>query len=330
MTLAPVIIFNYNRPDHSLRTWDALAQNQFAAETELYLYCDGPRANASDEMCQRIASLHAQAKRYAVDAPIAGKFKTVHVVCAEKNKGLANSIISGVTEVINKHGRVIVLEDDLLTSPYFIKYMNEALNKYEPYPSVFSISANRPPVSKMQIPADYEYDVFVSLRPFSTGWATWKGRWERIDWSMNYMEDFLKHSEQINAFNRGGDDLANMLLLQRDHNIDSWAIRYAFQHFYHHAVAILPCVPFVDNIGFDGTGVHSGNDEHDYRNNVMLAPEEPRLLDVIYEDSRIINAFANYYSRVKRPKWQKLINYIARKLGKNPPFVIKKRVYAED
>ena len=327
MNIAPVIVFNYNRPDHSHRTWEALARNQFAAEAELYLYCDGPKANASDEMSQRIAELHAQAKQYAINAPKAGKFKTVHVVCAEKNKGLANSIIGGVTEVINKHGRAIILEDDLLTSPYFLKYMNEALDKYESYPSVFSISANRPPVSQMAIPADYEYDVFVSLRPFSTGWATWKDKWEKIDWSLDYLNDFLKHSEQIKAFNRGGDDLTNMLLLQRDHKIDSWAIRFSFQLFYHHAVAILPCIPYVDNIGFDGTGIHSGNDEHDYRNNVSLAPVNPRMPDVIYEDARIINAFANCYSRTKRPLWQKVINSIYRKLGKQVPFVIKKKIY---
>ena len=117
MTLSPVIIFNYNRPDHSLRTWEALSQNELAKDTELYLYCDGPKENASDEMKKRIADLHVQAKQYAIDALKAGKFKAVHVVCAEQNKGLANSIIGGVTEVINKHGRAIVLEDDLLTSP---------------------------------------------------------------------------------------------------------------------------------------------------------------------------------------------------------------------
>ena len=108
MNLAPVIVFNYNRPDHSLQTWEALSRNQYAFETELYLYCDGPKANASDEMRQRIAELHAQAKQYAIDAPKEGKFKAVHVVCDEANKGLANSIIVGVTEVIAKHGRVIV------------------------------------------------------------------------------------------------------------------------------------------------------------------------------------------------------------------------------
>ena len=327
MTLAPVIIFNYNRPDHSLQTWDSLSRNQYAAETELYLYCDGPKDTASEEMKQRILSLHAQAKQYAKDAVKSGLFKAVHVVCAEANKGLANSIIGGVSDVIAKHGRVIVLEDDLLTSPYFLKYMNTALDKYESYPSVFTISANRPPVKKMAIPADYEYDVFVSLRPFSTGWATWKDKWEKIDWSLEYLEDFLKHPQQIKSFHHGGDDLTNMLLLQRDHKIDSWAIRYAFQHFYHHAVAILPCVPYVDNIGFDGTGIHSGTDEKDFRNYLAAAPENPRMPDVIYEDERIINTFANYYSRAKRPWWQKVINTIYRKFGRQVPFVIKRKVY---
>lgn len=329
MNLAPVIVFNYNRPDHSSQTWDALSRNQYAAETELYLYCDGPKATASDDMRRRIADLHAQAKQYAIDAPKDGKFKAVHVVCAEVNKGLANSIIGGVSEVIAKHGRVIVLEDDLLTSPYFLKYMNTALDKYESYPAVFSISANRPPVNKMAIPEDYEYDVFVSLRSFSTGWATWKEKWERIDWSLDFLDDFLKHPQQIKSFHHGGDDLTNMLLLQRDNKIDSWAIRYAFQHFYHHAVAILPCIPYVDNIGFDGTGIHSWNDETDFRNNVSLALENPRLPDVIFEDERIINAFYSYYSSNKRPFWQRAINTIYRKLGKPAPFVIKKRIYSE-
>ena len=338
MELAPVIVFNYNRPDHSLRTWEALAQNEYAAQTELYLYCDGTKEIKSEGVRELenerirknralVNEVQTRAKQYAVDAVKDGEFKDVHVVCAEKNKGLANSIIGGVRDVINKHGRAIVLEDDLLTSPYFLKYMNTALDKYESYPAVFTISANRPPMSKMAIPEDYPYDVFVSLRPFSTGWATWKEKWGRIDWSMDYLADHLKHLEQIEAFHRGGDDLTDMLLLQQAHKIDSWAIRYTYQHFYHHAVAILPCIPYVDNIGFDGTGIHSGMDETDFRNDVMLAPENPRLPDVIYEDKRIINAFYNYFCRTKRPFWQRAINTIYRKLGKPIPFVIKKRVY---
>ena len=320
MKLAPIIVFAYDRPEHLKRTIEALAKNEYAGESELYIYCDGPKADASDER-----KLHIKQVREVAHA--AKGFKDIHVVETEANKGLANSIIGGVSDVIEKHGRVIVLEDDLLTSPHFLKYMNAALDKYESYPAVFSVSANRPPVNKMVIPADYEYDVFVSLRSFSTGWATWKDKWERIDWSLDYLEEFLKHPQQIKSFHHGGDDLTNMLLLQRDHKIDSWAIRYSFQHFYHHAVAILPCVPFVDNIGFDGTGTHSGSDETDFRNNLDAAPENPRMPDVIYEDERIINAFVNYYSNEKRPLWQKLINTIYRKFGKPVPFVIKKKIY---
>lgn len=323
MNTAPIIVFAYNRPDHLRKTLTWLGKNELADQSTLYVFCDGPKPNASAEQLTKVEN----ARKVAHEFALVPTFKEVHIVEREENLGLGTSVITGVTEVTNKHGRAIVLEDDLLTSPYFLKYMNEALDKYESYPAVFSISANRPPVNKMAIPADYEYDVFVSLRPFSTGWATWKDKWNCIDWSMDYLEDFLKHQEQIKAFNRGGDDLTNMLLLQKNHKIDSWAIRYAFQHFYHHAVAILPCVPYVDNIGFDGTGIHSGNDEHDYRNNVSLAPANPRMPDVIYEDARIINAFANYYSRAKRPLWQKAINYMYRKLGQNPPFTIKKKVY---
>ena len=321
MTLAPIIVFAYDRPEHLRRTIEALAKNMFAGESELYIYCDGPKADATDERKQHIRQTREVA--HAADG-----FKEIHVVEAAANKGLANSIIGGVSDVIKKHGRVIVLEDDLLTSPYFLKYMNTALDKYEFYPAVFSISANRPPVNKMQISDDYEYDVFVSLRPFSTGWATWKDKWERIDWSLDYLDEFLQHPHQIKSFHHGGDDLTNMLLLQRDHKIDSWAIRYAFQHFYHHAVAILPCVPYVDNIGFDGTGIHSGTDETDFRNDLAAAPEHPRMPDVIYEDERIVNAFANYYSKAKRPLWQKVVNTIYRMVGKQSPYLIKKRVYA--
>lgn len=328
MIYAPVIVFNYNRPDHSKQVWDALAQNQYAAETELYLYCDGPKANASEEMHRRIFDLHAQAKQYAIDAPKAGKFKAVHVVCAEANKGLANSIIGGVSNVIAKHGRVIVLEDDLLTSPYFLKYMNEGLERYDNRKAVFTICANRPPLNRVHIPEDYAYDVFVSQRPMSTGWATWADRWQQVDWSMGYLPTLLKDPNQIDAFNRTGKDMLKMLLLQRDHKIDSWAVQYGYAHFANHAVAIMPCVSYVDNIGFDGTGIHSGTNSGDHRNNVTLAPVNPRWLDVLYEDKRIINAFYAYCNIDKLPLWKRMIRKLYKIAGAVPPAIVDPKVYA--
>lgn len=322
--LAPIVVFAYNRPDHLQWMLEALSKNDMAAESVLFIYCDGPRLGASREQLEKIAKVRKVAHT------ITG-FSEVHVVESKQNKGLANSIIGGVTEVIERFNRVIVLEDDLLTSPYFLKYMNSALDYYQDRPAVMSISANRPPVEKMIVPDDYSYDVFVCLRSYSTGWATWKDRWNRVDWSMGYLDDFLSHPEQVNALNRSGDDMTRMLVLQQQGKIDSWAIRFSFAHFKEHAVTIMPCVSYVDNIGFDGTGIHSGlNLTGEFRNDLTRTVKEPRFVDILYEDARIINSFYNCYCETKRPFYQRIINTVFRVLGKKTPFVIKKRVYAKD
>ena len=125
----------------------------------------------------------------------------------------------------------------------------------------------------------------------STGWATWADRWNMVDWSMRYLRTLLQHQYQIDALNRMGKDVLYMLMLQLDHKIDSWAVQYCYAHYANHAVAIMPCASYVDNIGFDGTGIHSGTNGKDHHNNVSLASANPRWLDVLYEDKRIINAF---------------------------------------
>lgn len=319
--LAPIIVFAYNRPDHLKRTLEALAKNDLAQDSILYIYCDGPKPEANDEQLLKIAQVREVAQG------VHG-FKIARVVETERNKGLANSIIEGVTEVLNEHSKVIVLEDDLLTSPYFLKYMNAGLDYYRNRPAVMSISANRPPVDKMKVPEDYPYDVFVCLRSYSTGWATWKDRWDRVDWSMDYLDDFLSHPEQVEAFNRCGDDMTEMLVMQSQGRIDSWAIRFGFAHFKEHSVTIMPCVSYVDNIGFDGSGRHSGvNRTGEYRNDLSLSVKNPVFVDLLYEDSRLINAFYNRFCSKRRPLYQRMINTLFRKMGKEPPFVIKKKIY---
>ena len=321
MNLAPIILFCYNRPWHVEQTLIALSKNELADQSVLYIYCDGPRENATEEQIEKIKEVRRVVRKE-------NWCKEVYIIESEQNKGLANSIIGGVTNVVNKHGSCIVLEDDLVSSPYFLKYMNKVLNFYMDYPSVFSVSANRPPLSKMQIPDDYQFDVFVCLRSYSTGWATWKDRWNRIDWSMDIYDKYKSNKSITEALSRLGDDFAPMMQMQEDGEIDSWAVRFGFMHFVHHAIAILPCNSYVTNIGFDGSGIHSGTVKNLYENDLSLSVNEPRLLDVVYEDQRIINAFYNVFTYAKRPLWQKAINFIARKLRFKPPFVIKKKVYA--
>ena len=321
MKQAPIIVFSYNRPTHLSKTLDALAQNEFASYSDLFIFCDGAKPNATEEQTRCIYDNRRVAKA-------ATGFRSVQVIERDSNYGLANNIIDGVSSIIDKYGEVIVLEDDMLTSPYFLRYMNAALVFYKNRPGVMSICADRPPCNKMEIPDDYVYDVFACLRFYCYGWATWKDRWNKVDWSLDYLDVFLRHPEQISAFNRGGDDMTNMLIAQRDGIVNSWAIRFGFAHFKEHCVAILPCVPYVSNFGFDGTGVHCGvNQSNLYDNDLSLSVRDPRFLELLYEDARIINAFYNNYSRKKRPLWQKGCNYIARRLGKKPPFVIKSKVY---
>ena len=323
---APIIVFNYNRPSHSEQTWDALSRNIYASESDLYLYCDGPRVSATREQKSVIQKVHDLAQEYALKAKKERKFKNVYVVASSSNRGLAGSIIKGVTDVINQYGKVIVVEDDLVTSPFFLKYMNFALEFYEAHPAVFCVSANRPPRNKMYIPDDYEYDVFVSLMAYSTGWATWKNRWAGVDWTMSYYEDLCKHPQQIAAFNRGGEVMMQYLSLQYANKIDSWAIRFNYAMFSQHCVAILPCLSYVDNIGFDGTGVHSGTNAFDFHNDLTQSVANPRFLEVIYEDSRIINQFASYYALKRLPLWKRIVNRMSRMVSGESVF-LKKKVY---
>ena len=318
--LAPIVVFSYNRPDHLKRTLEALSNNELADKSDLFIYCDGAKDGASEEQLSKIA-------RNRIVANSAQGFNTIHVFEREKNMGLANSIIAGVSDVIETYGRAIVLEDDILSSKWFLKFMNSALDYYENYSGVYSISANRPPEAKMLIPKDYPYDVFAALRNYCWGWATWKDRWNKVDWTIACLPELLKYTEQIEAYNRGGDDLTDLMLLQVEGKIDSWAVRFGFEHFVQHAVSILPCHAYASNIGFDGSGTHTGIVEGLYDNDLSKAVENPKFMPIVYEDKRIINAFYNYFCRKRRPLWQKSINYISRKLHRRPPFVIKKKVY---
>ncbi len=296
-----------------------MANNQ-ADNSRLYIFCDGAKAQTSTEEIKAVVETRkvVREKKWC---------KEVFIFESEENKGVAGSIIEGVTDVLDIYDKVIVLEDDLLTSRHFLTYMNKALDYYQDRCGVFSISADRPPYNLFHIPDSYEYDVFASLRFYSTGWGTWKDRWNKVDWSMKNLDDFLAKPEQVKAFNRGGEDLTRLLLLQQDNKIDSWAIRFIFAHFNNHAVSILPCRSYIDNIGFDGTGIHSGNDERNFRKDLSLAIPDPHFPSILYEDRQIINAFYSSHFPGKRPIWKRVINRVSRfTLGK-PVFTVKMKIY---
>lgn len=318
-SLAPIVLFVYNRPSHTKKTLNTLMQNELASESTLYVYADGAKDNASVDVRTKITEVReiVRSKQWC---------KNVIVIEAEKNKGLALSIKTGVTEVIQKHGKVIVMEDDLVTSPAFLTYMNQALDYYINRKSVFSISAYNLPSKMMQIPDDYPYDVYVSMRNGSWGWGTWDDRWAQVDWTVNAFQTMLRNSEMQSAFNRGGDDMFEMLQDQQSGKLDIWSIQFTVAHFMNHAVSIVPTVSYVDNLGLDGSGENCII-SNSLRNNILNTNTDIRFQDILYEDKRLINAFYSTNCRKIRPLWQKAINRLSRLMGRKNVFVIKKKIY---
>ena len=243
LELAPVVLFVYNRPAHTRRTVESLLGNHLAAESDLFVFCDGAK-NQSDRGA-------VEAVRRYVHG-IEG-FRSVQIIERDRNVGLAKSVISGVSEMFRKYERQIVLEDDLLTAPDFLTFMNKVLEHYEQELRIFSVSGFNHAVT---MPDEYEYDGVFSHRSCSWGWGTWKSRWEQVDWEVSDYREFRANKGQQELLNRGGGDLSYMLDLQMAGEIDSWAIRWAYAHFKHDAVALASRDSKVYNIGFDGSGVH--------------------------------------------------------------------------
>lgn len=244
--IAPIVLFVYNRPWHTRQTVEALLRNELAEESALYVYADGPKLGASEEQLKNIRETREYVRQ------ITG-FKEIHVEEADENKGLANSIISGVSKVINQYGKVIVVEDDLVTHKYFLRFINDALQVYENDWRLFMVTGCG---VNIRLPRQYQRSVYIVHRSGSWGWGTWKNRWDVADWDVSGFESLRNNPKEIARFNRGGDDMMPMLQAQMEGKIDSWAIRWDYCMYKNDAYCLRPVETLVNNLGFDGTGVH--------------------------------------------------------------------------
>ncbi|WP_256010001.1 sugar transferase [Desertivirga xinjiangensis] len=244
MDYYPVILFCYKRLDHLKETVEHLSKNFLAGSTDLYIYSDAA-GKPSDE--QDILDVRAYLKT------ISG-FKTVSVIKAEKNKGLARSIIEGVTDVLKVHEAAIVLEDDLITSTNFLSYMNDSLRFYRDNHKVFSISGYSFPIN---LPSQYHFDNYFTQRASSWGWATWRDRWEHVDWTVSDYHEFSKSTRIQKDFNRMGSDLSGMLIRQMNGKINSWAIRWCYHQFKTKTFTAFPVISKIQNIGFGTAATHT-------------------------------------------------------------------------
>ena len=315
----PVLLITFNRPNHTQRTIDALRVQK---PPLVFVFQDGPRlGNEQDRVnCRTVRDVITRGIDWNCE---------VHFYFSNNNRGCRDAIIFAITEVLKLYESVIVVEDDIITSPAFYRFMCKSLEYYKNRKTVFSISGHSHSPVKFRVPRDYSYDVYASPRLFNWGWGTWRDRWEQTDWSLSYYDALLKKPYEQQAFKRGGDDLMVMLTDEKEGKSSAWDIQFTFAHFQNHAISIVPCISYTENIGLDGSGTHCGNIATEtFDMSKLNLNSDPVLLDNLYFDSRIINLLNSVFSKRKRPLWQKAVNYFARQLGLHPPFVIKKRVYA--
>lgn len=286
MSYAPIIIFVYNRADHFIQTYNALAACKEAKDSELFIFSDGAKNEAAEAKVNEVRGAVASIKD-------AGDFKSVTVTQSPVNKGLAASVIAGVTEIINKYGKVIVVEDDCKVSPFFLGYINKALDYYESNKKIGAIAGYIPMID---LPEDYKEDVFAAYRSCSWTWATWKNRWDGVDWKLKNIKDFYKSPKLIRRLNSNGSDRFIRLYRQTKGNGSSWSVRFGAHLVKNNLLTVYPRYSYISNIGCDESGVHSRSDDAEkMRVDLSKAIENPALSDVEIVDE-IQKTMKKHYS----------------------------------
>ena len=269
-TPAPIALFAYRRPEHLQRTLDALRLNLEAQATELFIFCDGARDEAAGDGVERVRQIARN---------IEG-FKSLHVIERAGNYGLARSLTQGISEVLAHSDQVIVVEDDIVVSPFFLQFMNESLNYYRSNMRVGSISGYSYPVGR-PMP-----ETFFIRGADCWGWATWNDRWRYYNADGVELLAELNRRGLAHAFNfDDAMDFMQMLANQNAKKINSWAIRWHASCFLRDMLILYPGRSLAQNIGQDSTGTHAISSDSSY--DVAFSPEPITVGGVSVEESDI-------------------------------------------
>ncbi|AZQ62237.1 hypothetical protein EI427_08300 [Flammeovirga pectinis] len=285
MNLAPIIVFSYNRSVHTRKVLEALKKNPLFDQSPLYLFCDGLKEGASE--IDKIE--HRKTVEIVTDEVYWTENTTVSI--SEENLGLAKSITQGVTKVIDKHGTAIILEDDIIVSTGFLKYMNDALLIYKDNSKVMHINGYLPksPFQKNS----FKNSTFFSSHMSCWGWATWKESWNKFSIGANLLYHKL---EQLNLFQKmdlnGSFTGLDQLKSNIDGTISTWAIKWLSTILINDGICLNSSQSLVKNIGMDGSGVNSGllfwNPYKTKRinsiENISKIPEKPNIGDCYFEE----------------------------------------------
>lgn len=253
--LAPIVLFTYKRVDTLVKTIDALQRNHLALESDLHIFSDAAKGIHDQEMVSEV-------RKYL--KTING-FRSVTIYESKNNKGLATSIIEGVSQILKVYETAIILEDDLVSTINFLDFMNQTLEKYRNDTKIFSISGFS---FNLNLEEKYFYDVYFLNRGWSWGWATWRDRWEKNDWEIKDYNEFLKNKKAQKLFATGGSDLNAMLKKQMTGNLDSWAIRWFYNQFKIQGLTVYPVKSKILNEGFGADATHTKGSSRRYLPNL--------------------------------------------------------------
>lgn len=247
MSPAPIALFTYCRPEHTRRTLESLRANSLAASSDLIVFCDGAKTEKHEAGVAAVRKLVAKIRGFA----------SVQIVERPRNLGLAASISDGVSQVCQQHGRVIVVEDDLILAPQFLTFLNRGLDEFEEHERIFQISG-------YMYPGDYGPPDAVLLPIVeSWGWGTWQRAWSHFDPTLGGLPAIAADRELKQRFNVNGTyDYFSMAEQQLRGEIDSWAIRWYASVFMRNGLVLYPRQTLVQNGGLDGTGTHTHFEPH--------------------------------------------------------------------
>ena len=282
---APVVLFTFNRPHYTREILDNLNGLEEATETRLFIFSDEAKL---DKDIVRVKEVRNVISDFVENR---SKFEAVYLTYAEQNQGLACSIINGVSKIIKEYGKVIVLEDDLVVSQDFLSYMNEALEFYKDVTGVWAISGYTFP---MDVLNKYPYDIYLSGRGCSWGWATWEDRWETIDWQVKDYNSIKYNVKKRMSFAQWGRDLPTMLDAYMNGTIRSWAIRWCYSAFKQEKYTVYPKYSRVLNRGTDGSGTNFTHVEQKY-NTELYSGRSSCKFGFIEADDNIRKEFAKKY-----------------------------------
>lgn len=218
---------------------ESLKKNPLYEESEKFIFIDGPRNDSDARLINEVKDLAMR--------------ETDQIFASVRNKGLGESIIAGVSEVLKKYGKAIILEDDLIVMPGFLQYMNECLTAFASDKRIISVCGYS---LKIKLPKGYKSNVYLSDRASSWGWGTWSDRWEQIDWKVSDWNDFSTDKQAIRGFNRAGSDLYSMLSDYMNGKNKSWAIRFCYSQFRNGLWSLHPVKSLIDNNGFGETATN--------------------------------------------------------------------------